>query len=173
MVSEHNIQKSLATQFTVDIACSSLDHTADRELQFAASAQHLDRVPYSTSLASEKVKIQSTVSTGCVLVLFSQTSQSRKIVNWKLGTVCIKNPAPSSSITSCGHSPMTGPHSLYGNGAAQPWVFTQRSCLLISRLLLLFYKVAILWWFSMKVETQKHTSHWMCNLVSNITISLF
>lgn len=60
---------------------------ADWELQLAAAAQHHERVLYHILLAREKIKIQSTVSTECILLLHH--CKVNHMLNHKSRTICI------------------------------------------------------------------------------------
>ena len=53
---------------SVSVVCPP-DHVAAWELQLTAAAQHHERVSHRMWLAWERIKIQSTVSTECILLL--------------------------------------------------------------------------------------------------------
>lgn len=56
---KHNIQKAMATQYTVDLVVYSHDRTTDCKLWLAAAAQHHKKVSDHILLVQEKIKIQS------------------------------------------------------------------------------------------------------------------
>jgi hypothetical protein len=62
---KYNIQKTLATQHTVQswLFCSPHAHMANWELQLEVEAQHYKRVSYCTLLAQEEIQIPSIFST--------------------------------------------------------------------------------------------------------------
>lgn len=56
---KHNIQKAVATQYTVDLVVYSHDRMADWKLWLAAATQHHKKVSDHILLVQEKTKIQS------------------------------------------------------------------------------------------------------------------